>query len=348
MRTRSSKPWSLLILVLLFASPGSTFSFLTSTAQADDAAKTKADLRLAVFDVDVVKGLDGEPAAITDQIVTMLSAHGGVVLVNRDQLSKVADEHKIALSGLVDNASAVQLGKFVSATYVVVGRASRIGSMQYIVLKFIEVETTIQTTVAARAKLADGVEGLLDALQEPLETRLAELQQAKPDPADTKLAELSRQVKSLRGKVFLVSIREDHVGRPLADPAAQLAVVERLQALGCKAIVPHQPLPDWQKTLAETGVYDQQAVDFLIEGEGTSAFAAQLQGLTSCRARVELRVVAVPGHTVQVNNRGVGARADLVEALAAKAALEDAATDAIDTLLPKLAEAQGKPARAKK
>jgi hypothetical protein len=338
----------LLLCAVLFSWPGATLTFPSRAAQADDAAAPKAELRLAVFDVDVVKGLEAEPAAVTDQIVTMLSARQGVVLVNRDQLSKVADEHKIALSGLVDNASAVQLGKFVSAKYVVVGRASRIGSMQYIVLKFIEVETTIQTTVAARAKLTDGVEGLLDALQEPLEARLTELQQAKADPADMKLAELSRQVKSLRGKVFLVSVSEDHVGRPLADPAAQLAVVARLQVLGCEAIVPHEPVPDWKKTLAETGVYDQQAIDYLIEGEGTSAFAAQLQGLTSCRARVELRVVPVPGHAVQMNNRGVGARADLVETLAAKAALEDAATDAIDTLLPKLAEAQEKPVKPKK
>ena len=64
---------------------------------------------------------------VTDQLNTMLSALPQVTLVNRDQIKKVADEHQMALSGLVDNAAAVKIGKFLSAQYVVVGRASKIG-----------------------------------------------------------------------------------------------------------------------------------------------------------------------------------------------------------------------------
>ncbi len=321
--------WLLIGLCLL--------SMLAQVATAKDKAPG-TELKLAVFNVDVVKGLDAESAALTDQIVTFLSAAEGVTLVNRNQLDQIAEEHKIALSGLVDNASAVRLGKFVSAQYVVVGRASQIGATQYIVLKFIEVETTIQTTVAAKAGVDEGVEGLLAKVQKPLEKRVNMLRNQAVEKPDRTLAELAKKVAPLRNKVFLVTISEQHVGRQLADPAAQLAAAERLQALGFKVLVPHQAPAGWKNSLAKTGKYDGQQVDILIEGEGTSAFAAQLQGLTSCRARVELRAISAPGHTVLASNRGVGARADLVEDLAAKSALEDAAVDAIDALLPRLAE----------
>jgi hypothetical protein len=74
-------------------------------------------------------------------------------------------------------------------------------------------------------------------------------------------------------------------------------------------------------------------VDFLLEGEGVSAYAAEMQGMISCRARVELRLIAVPGRNVTITDRGVAARVDLVEALAAKAALEDAGINALDAVI---------------
>jgi hypothetical protein len=90
---------------------------------------------------------------------------------------------------------------------------------------------------------------------------------------------------------------------------------------------------EWKESLRKTGKYGEQKVDFLLEGEGTSAFAAQLNGLTSCRARVELRLIPVPGRTIATSDRGVAAGVDLVEALAAKTALEEAGTQACDAVI---------------
>ena len=88
----------------------------------------------------------------------------------------------------------------------------------------------------------------------------------------------------------------------------------------------------------QTGRYGDKKVDFLLEGEGTSAFAAQIQGLMSCRARVELRLIPVPGRIVEVSDRGVAAGVDLVEALAAKTALEEAGVQAADALIRRAAK----------
>jgi len=126
------------------------------------------------------------------------------------------------------------------------------------------------------------------------------------------------------------------VNRPLRDPAAQMAVASRLRGLGVEVVVPAELADTWRQTLLETGTYRGKKVDFLLEGEGTSAFAAEIQGLISCRARVELRLIPLPGREVAVAEKGVGAKVDLVEALAAKAALEDAATNAVDALITKI------------
>jgi len=77
-----------------------------------------------------------------------------------------------------------------------------------------------------------------------------------------------------------------------------------------------------------------------------------MEGLISCRARVELCLIVVPGlprrrpgvpgRTVAVSDKGVAARVDLGEALAAKAALEDAGVNALDAVILRHAEAQEK------
>jgi hypothetical protein len=306
--------------------------------------KQLREIRVAVFDLDVLKGVDIEPAALTDQANTILSTMDKVVIVNRDQIKKVADEHKMALSGLVDTASAARLGAFLSANYVVVGRASRIGQSNYLVLKIVDVETTAQTTVAVKAGAEKGVEALLGSLSEQLGSKIRGLQKPIVTPKDKMLAKVRAAAASLAGKVFLVDVSETHVNRPLVDPAAQMAISNRLKLLGVKVIMPKDPVDGWKKSLLETGKYGKQKVQFLLEGEGVSAFAAELHGMKSCRARVELRMIAVPGRNITFSDKGVAARVDLVEALAAKSALEDAGANALDAVILQQDKAQ----RAKK
>jgi hypothetical protein len=276
--------------------------------------------------------------ALTDQINVLLSMIDRMTIVNRDQLKKVADEHQIALSGLGDTANAVKLGKFLSAQYIVVGRASKIGQTYYLVLKIVDVETTEQTTVSAKSPVENGFANVLERLNEPLTASIQKLQQPVIEPADAALAELRRLAKPLLGKAVLVSVEETHVNRPLVDPAAQMAIMQRLRSLGVTVIVPKEPVDGWKETLLETGRYGKQKVDFLLEGEGTSAYAAQLQGLMSCRARVELRLIATPGREITTSDRGVASGVDLVESLAAKAALEEAGRQACDAVVRRLAE----------
>lgn len=303
----------------------------------EEAAQELRPIRVAVFDVDVLKDVDMEDAAVTDQLNTMLSVLPQVTVVNRDQIKRVAEEHQMALSGLVDNSAAIKLGKFMSAQYVIVGRASKIGQQFYLVLRIVDVETTVQTTVSAKAATESGFEAVLERLSEPLARDIRRLQRPVAEPEDRALAELRKLAEPLADKVFLIAVEETHISRPLRDPAAQMAIMQRLRNLGLTVIVPSEPVAEWKDSLRKTGRYGEQKVDFLLEGEGTSAFATVLNGLTSCRARVELRLIPVPGRSIAVSDRGVAAGVDLVEALAAKTALEDAGVQASDAVIRRAA-----------
>lgn len=315
-----------------------------ASAQPVPKAGEVRPIRVAVFDFDVLKGVDLEPAALTDQVNSMLAAMSKVTIVNRDEIRKVADEHKIALSGLVDAASASELGKFLAAQYVIVGRASKIGQSNYLVLKIVDVATTVQTTVSAKAPAEKGVEALIDKLRDLLEPQVVKLQQPQQVPPDESLDKLRQAAAPLAGKVFILDVPERHIDRPLGDPAAQMAIANRLKAAGMEVVIPKDPVDGWKKSLLETGKYGDKKVDYLLEGEGVSSLAASVQGMVSCRARVELRLIAVPGHDTSVTDKGVGAHVDMVEALAAKSALEEAGANALDAVILRWAQEQ-KPAK---
>jgi hypothetical protein len=312
------------------------------SANSDEKTQEQTEklrpIRVAVFDVDVLKGVDVEGPAIADQLGTMLSAMPQVTVLNRDQIKKVADEHQIALSGLAETSSAVKLGKFLSAQYIIVGRASKIGQTYYLVLRIVDVETTVQTTVSAKAAAESGFGAVMQRLGQPLTADIRRLQRPVAESDDAALAELRKIAQPLLGKTLLVAVEETHVGRPLHDPAAQMAIMQRLRSLGLTVIVPKDPVDGWKESLLQTGRYGDKKIDLLLEGDGTSAFAAQIQGLTSCRARVELRLIRVPGRAIDVSDRGVAAGVDLVEALAAKTALEEAGSQAADAVIRRMAK----------
>ncbi len=294
-------------------------------------------IRVAVFDIDVVQGVDVEPGVLTDQVNVILSMIPQVTVVNRDQIRRAADEHQMSLAGLVDSQSAVELGKFVSAQYVTVGRASKIGSTYFLVLRIVDVETTVQELVSVRATADQGLETLVERLMPVLTHEVAELQKPLTQEERSNLERIKELAAFLEDKTILLDIPEQHLSRPLVDPAATMAISHHLQRLGIHVVIPKDPLEGWKAALLDTGMYRDQKVDYLLEGDAVSAFAAEIQGLVSCRARVELRLIPLPGRKVQVIERGVDSHVDLVEAFAAKYALEKAGVQAFDALLERLA-----------
>ena len=159
---------------------------------------------------------------------------------------------------------------------------------------------------------------------------------------------MRKAAEPLAGAVVLVHITETHINRPLKDPAAQMGVANRLRSLGFEVIVPKDPEIGWKGRLLRSGKYGRDSIEYLLEGEAVSAHAAEIHNLISCRARVELRLIALPGRTITVIEKGVAARVDLVEALAAKAALEEAGIQATDAVVMRLAKLKADQAKKDK
>ena len=310
--------------------------------------KALREIRVAVFDFDVLPGVKIEAPALTDQINALLATLPKVTIVNRTEIQKVADEHKMVLTGLVDPNSAVKLGKFLSAQYVMVGRAGKIGNSYYLVTRLIDVETTVQTTVSTKSSAGRGVDVLLAGLKRSLVPQIKKLQQPIEPLGDPQLAKVRKLAKPVVGKTFLLSVEEKHVNRPLQDPAAQMAVAHRLRKLGIHIVLPKDPEAGWKKELLLTGRFEGEKIDYLLEGEGVSAFAGRVYGHVSARARVELRLIKVPGNKITVIEKGVAAAVDLVESLAAKEALERAGTEACDRVVESLAHELLPPEEGKK
>ena len=116
----------------LFASGIILSTFLSSTVKAADVhsyptvavmqfgnkAITSQGLRRYDFD------------SASEYAIYQLLASGWFDLVDYEQLSNIAKMHEINMSGLVDQSTAVQLGKFAGAQFMVVGNVTGLTSKE--------------------------------------------------------------------------------------------------------------------------------------------------------------------------------------------------------------------------
>ena len=98
--------WSIAILVI-FAIPASS-----------------ADLRLAVLDLSAVNVPDFYAGTVRDRVEVSLYKSNKIELLERNKVQLVLKEHNLISSACRDDSCAVQIGKFLSATHVIVGNVT--------------------------------------------------------------------------------------------------------------------------------------------------------------------------------------------------------------------------------
>lgn len=98
--------WSIAILVI-FAIPASS-----------------ADLRLAVLDLSAVNVPDFYAGTVRDRVEVSLYKSNKIELLERNKVQLVLKEHNLISSVCKDDSCAVQIGKFLSATHVIVGNVT--------------------------------------------------------------------------------------------------------------------------------------------------------------------------------------------------------------------------------
>lgn len=85
-------------------------------------------VRLAVLDLSAVNVPEFYAASVRDRIEVSLYKSSHIDLLERNKVQLVLKEHNLAKTACRDDACAVTIGKFLSATHVIVGSVSRMDS----------------------------------------------------------------------------------------------------------------------------------------------------------------------------------------------------------------------------
>jgi hypothetical protein len=279
---------------------------------------------VAVFDFDskdeTVRDLGPK---ITTLVNANLSADPNLIMVERADLEKALSEQELGLSGTVNADSAAKVGQLTGAKVLVTGRVFKADEQTIIVAKVIGTETSrvygemVQGGAATSitdlsAKLADKIAADVAAKADTLT--------AKVESREDLIAKLKKSVEGKKLPVVEVKISEQHYGPHIIDPAAQTEFATILQQCGF--------------TLADENSTNRPAIT--ISGEAFSAYGLRKGNLISCKSRIEVKVRDVASGNLIAVDRQTSVGVDIAEQTAAKTALENAADELAERIVPKL------------
>lgn len=120
--------------------------------------------RLVVYDFDAVGQLDVAAMILTEALREELHELGRFLLVNRENIVQVMDELKLQQSGMVDEAQAVQMGKWLAANETVTGKLAQLGNLYVLQAKRTDVKTLGTLGIGSLKSSAGREEELLNGL----------------------------------------------------------------------------------------------------------------------------------------------------------------------------------------
>lgn len=302
------------------------FGFMLTRAHAQDVA---SPLPMAVFDFQTADRLLDKRGS---EVATLLNAHlsisPDVFLVERQEIDKILGEQEAGLAGAISAETAAKVGNLVGAKVLVTGRVFESSGKVFVVAKVIGTETGRVFGEMATAKdfasVDQTVEELAGKIIQLTKKQAATFVAKVEDPA----ARIERLKKLVAGKTLpavSVSVVEQHLSRPVIDPAVQTELLLVLKQVGFPIVSP-------EEIGSRTDVV-------IISGEAFSELGGRRGNLVSCRARVELTVKQAPGKKLLFVERQNDVAIDVAEHIAGKRALENAALKLLDRIVPQLAPA---------
>ena len=287
-----------------------------------------AEPRATPLTVAVLNFESGEDAGkdagvkIATLITAALSAEPDLMTVERAEIDKLFSEQELGLSGTISTDSAAKVGNLTGAKVLVTGRVFKADKEQIIVAKIMGTETSRvfgeMVKGSAAASLPDLSAELTKKIVATLKQRSDTLV-AKEKSRDDRIAAIKKGLKADKFPSVSVKIPERHFGTPVVDPAAETELLLILEKTGFKILD--------EKSAGKA--------DVEISGEAFSAFGLRKGNLVSCKARVELKARDRDGHLLTAD-RQTSVAVDIAEQTAAKTALQNAAAELAERLLPKI------------
>jgi len=267
-------------------------------------------------------GLQDKGSQIASIIFAALAEKPELWLVEREDISKILQELELNSSGMVNPQQAAKVGELSGAKILITGSVFKSGSKTFIIAKIIGTETS--------RVLGQSVNGTqeIDVMAQQLGQKIGEaiVKQAgdimpKTVASEDVVKELTEKLGSAPRPALYIKIKEEHIGRPVIDPAAETELKLICQKLNFKL------------------VDDPDKADVVITGEGMSQFGASHGALNSVRARVEVKAVDKNNNILGVD-RQTSVCVGMSETITGKDALQRAALQLAPRFIPNLVKKQ--------
>ncbi len=128
-------------------------------AQTADATATVGVLDFSGFMMEQTGGSAPLGKAVSSMLITELLNLDGLTVIERQDLRKVLEEQRLALSGVVDEGTAIEVGRILGAQYMIFGAAVSVAGELRLDMRAVDVETS---QILEAQKLQGGNEELLD------------------------------------------------------------------------------------------------------------------------------------------------------------------------------------------
>jgi hypothetical protein len=299
--------------------------FLAALALSTAALVSAEPLPMAVFDFQTgERSLEKKGAEVGILLNAHLSTLPDVFLVERQEIDKLLGEQELGMAGNIAPDTAAKVGALIGAKVLVTGRVFESGGKGYLVAKVIGAETGRVFGELVTTSSLDKLDGPAAELAGKITATVAKQAGALTARVESHEARVERLKKAVSGKTLpavVIMITEQHLGRPVIDPAAQTELMLLLREIGFEVVTPEAAA--------------SRADVVAITGEAFSEFGLRRGNLVSCRSRIEISVKA-SGKIIAVD-RQRDVAVDIAEHSAGKRALENGALKLADRLVPQLA-----------
>jgi len=270
-------------------------------------------------------GVKGYGAKISDFLLASLAGNPDLYFVDRTDLKKILDEQELRLSGLTKPDEAVQIGRLTGAKILISGSVLELDKTLVLSAKIMGTETGRLVTASIKGKTSDDLADLAEQLAVAVEKTIAQRSGdlvAKPVPATDRILKLKKSLEGKRLPTVWIQVAERHIGQATIDPAAETEL-----ALWCESV---------GFTVIDHKDGNRKHADVFLEGEAFSEFATRTGNLVSAKARVEVKAIDRKTGERLASDRQTEIAIDLAEQVAGKTALQNAAVEIAERLLPKI------------